>query len=484
MAVFKRKRKVKRADGRAVVKQSAKWYVKYRDAEGIVRCVPAFADREASKQFEAKLVREAALTEAGVVDRYKKHRARPLREHLEDFRQSLLAKANTRAHVELVLSRAGRITAGCRFVVWGDISASRVEGFLASLRGGDGGISAQTSNFYLQAIKQFCKWMVQDGRASESPVAHLKGLNVRTDRRHDRRPLEPDQVRHLLATTAAAPKRFGATGPQRAMLYRLAVETGLRANELRTLKVSAFDLDQCTVTVQAGYSKRRRQDILPLRPDTAMQLREILSGKLPNAGAFGVPDKTANMLKADLADAGIAYVDDAERYADFHALRHTTGSWLAANGVHPKVAQAIMRHSDINLTMGRYTHTLRGQEAQAVNSLPDLSVPEGEAQKATGTDAGMAGQAGGWTPKWTPELTPTAFSAGSRVSSNDTTQSHKSKGMRSHKDSGNRNLGSEKAGSSSPVTTEESLRPAGLEPATPGLGNRCSILLSYERQAK
>ena len=103
---------------------------------------------------------------------------------------------------------------------------------------------------------------------------------------------------------------------------------------------------------------------------------------------FKVPDKTANMLKADLADAGIAYVDDADHYADFHALRHTTGSWLAANGVHPKVAQTIMRHSDINLTMNKYTHTLRGQEAEAVKSLPSLSLPSTEAQKAlaTGTD--------------------------------------------------------------------------------------------------
>ena len=78
--------------------------------------------------------------------------------------------------------------------------------------------------------------MVQDNRASESPVAHLKGLNVKTDRRHDRRPLEVDEVRRLLEATRACRKRYGMTGPERAMVYRLAVETGLRANELRTLK--------------------------------------------------------------------------------------------------------------------------------------------------------------------------------------------------------------------------------------------------------
>jgi len=145
-------------------------------------------------------------------------------------------------------------------------------------------------------------------------------------------------------------------------------------------------LDKGTVTVQAGYSKRKREDILPLRPDTAAELRGFLSDKLPDARAFRVPDKPVKMLRADLTDAGIAYVDDAGRYADFHALRHTTGSWLAANGVHPKVAQAIMRHSDINLTMSRYTHIFRGQEAAAVAKLPDLTTPDRQSQKATGTD--------------------------------------------------------------------------------------------------
>jgi len=54
------------------------------------------------------------------------------------------------------------------------------------------------------------------------------------------------------------------------MLYRVAVETGLRQSELRSLTRVSFALDASppTVTVQAGCSKHRRQDVLPLRPDT------------------------------------------------------------------------------------------------------------------------------------------------------------------------------------------------------------------------
>ena len=45
--------------------------------------------------------------------------------------------------------------------------------------------------------------------------------------------------------------------------------------------------------------------------------------------------------------------------ADFHTLQRTTGSCLAASGVHPKIAQQIMRHSTINMTMNIYTYTRR-----------------------------------------------------------------------------------------------------------------------------
>ena len=45
-----------------------------------------------------------------------------------------------------------------------------------------------------------------------------------------------------------------------------------------------------------------------------------------------------------------------------------------------------MRHADINLTMSKYTHVLRGQEHEAVAKLPDLSSPDAQSQRATGTD--------------------------------------------------------------------------------------------------
>jgi hypothetical protein len=105
---------------------------------------------------------------------------------------------------------------------------------------------------------------------------------------------------------------------------------------------------------------------------------------MPSVKAFNMPSKhrVAKMVKADLADAGIDYVDDAGRYADFHSLRHTTGSLLAASSVHPKASQSIMRHADINLTMSRYTHIFRGQESEAVARLPNLSLPSKEKQQA------------------------------------------------------------------------------------------------------
>jgi integrase len=168
---------------------------------------------------------------------------------------------------------------------------------------------------------------------------------------------------------------LGMSGQARALLYRLAVETGLRASELASLTAASFDLcsPSPTVAVAAAHSKRRRQDVLPLRPDTAIALAEYIKTLPAGDKLFAVPTgRLARMMRVDLAVAGVPYIDATGKHADFHALRHTCGSLLAAAGVHPKVAQTILRHSDINMTLSRYSHVFAGQAAAAVAGLPDL----------------------------------------------------------------------------------------------------------------
>ncbi len=508
-SVFKRKRKVKLANGKTIVKQSQKWYARLTDADGIKRTIPLYTDKTASMHKALALKTEFEQAKEGIIDRFKEHRKRPLTEHLEDFDKSLLAKGGTAKNAKQVKSRVKRVFDKCKFAFWNDIQASRVQHTISGLRkyvktveieviNGKkvrksklkdiGEISAQTYNFYLKAVKQFCKWMMQDGRASESPVEHLQTINVRADRRHDRRSLELDEIRRLLEVTRAAPERFSMTGYQRAMLYRLAIETGLRRDELKSLKKSSFDFENCTVTVEAAYSKNRRQSILPLRKDTAAELQSFVADKLPNVQVFKVPEKTADMLKKDLAVAKIPYVDDAGRYADFHSLRHSTGSLLAASGAHPKVVQSIMRHSDINMTMSRYTHIFRGQESEAVAGLPDLTLPSKEKQKAvaTGTDNKPIGavqhSAKELTPKLTPFLTPTAFPTCNQSATvgNEQDTFQENDGNGNCLSSGE--LGNKKKSLSANVIDKKEIRLKGFEPLTFGSVDRRSIQLSYRRK--
>jgi integrase len=408
-------------DRQGRTKQSAKWYVEFRDHLETVRRMPAFTSKSASEEVGRNLVKlvdyhrgtggqtDPALSKwlSGLPAKTREHLvaigllsadrvavAKPLAEHLADFEAALLAKGNTAFHAELVASRARKVLAGCGFRSSAEIQASKVMEFLHDLRAGTAtkkGISAQTFNFYLQAVKQFCRWMVRDRRSAESPVAHLQGLNVKTDRRRDRRAFTVEELRRLFDATAAGPVRERLSGPERRLLYWLAVETGLRSAELRSLTRASFRLggDTRTVTVEAAYSKHRREDTLPLRPELAEALQEFLTDKLPATQAFRIPvdrKKAARMFRRDVEAAGLAYRDEDGLVADFHALRHTFISNLARGGVHPKVAQSLARHSTITLTMDRYSHTLVGEQAEALGVLPDLSRPAAQEAGATGTD--------------------------------------------------------------------------------------------------
>ena len=78
------------------------------------------------------------------------------------------------------------------------------------------------------------------------------------------------------------------------------------------------------------------------------------------------------MVKADLAAAGVPYKDAHDRYADFHALRHTFISNLARAGVHPRNAQALARHSTIDLTMNVYTHIAMEDLVSDIEAMPPV----------------------------------------------------------------------------------------------------------------
>ena len=225
-------------------------------------------------------------------------------------------------------------------------------------------------------------------------MSHLSGVNTKVDRRHDRRALSVDEIRKLLDVTLNGPDVLGIAGLDRCVLYRIATETALRAGEIRSLTRASFDLNgtEPTVTVTAAYAKGRRTDTLPLRIETADMLRGHLAAKAPNAPAFRMPHPNSliDMLRADLAAAGIEYwVDDL--VFDFHGFRHTTGTWLAAQNVHPKVIQRIMRHSTITLTMDRYSHAYRADEAAAIAKLPDIGPSGRERVRATGTEDARPG---------------------------------------------------------------------------------------------
>ena len=403
MRVFKRFYETKAGEKR----RFSKYYIEVKDHLGILRKYPGFSDKRLTAALGAQVELLAAfkragqppdaqlcqwlqgvsnelrmrLAKIGLIDVNRVSMGRPLTEHLDDYRQFI---GDVTKHARNTHSALVKLFSECGFLFWGDIQASRLYNHLVRLKTKDE-ISQRTFNFRLKAAKAFCGWMIMDRRASESPIAYLKPIKI-TKKKVNRRALEDNELIRLLDTTATGPERYGMSGFERYLLYRLAAESGLRANEIRNLSVGDFDFEHLTVTVKAGSSKRKRQDVQVLRSDTAVLLKEFFKNKTPWAKAFGgaykcLTGRTGEMVHQDMVDAGIAYIDEAGRVFDFHALRHQTGSMLARYGVHPADAKAHMRHSDINLTMRFYTHLRKGAEAETAAKLPDLSLHKVKEEK-------------------------------------------------------------------------------------------------------
>jgi len=402
------------------------YYVTYQIRPGKRRTVKGCKDKVATEALARKLETDAMLRREGVIDtktdRYAEADRKPLvvRDdednivggHLAEFYASLLAKGNTAKHTQMTRERAARIIALSNATRISDLAPSGVQAALGSLRD-DEGLAPQTCNYYLRAIKQFTRWLWRDGRTGEDALAHLSGFNTQLDRRHDRRALTDDELARLIDAAERGPTILSMTGPERAMLYRLAVGTGFRAGELRSLVPESFDLDADppTVTVQAAYSKHRRKDTQPIRRDLAAVFRSWLASQKRGKPVFRMPDKPVKLIRADLKTARetwlgeaplekvrkecertsfLKYRDAAGHFADFHALRHTYISRLVASGANIKVAQELARHSTPTLTLGRYAHVQLVDQTRALDALPSIqsSGTAPHPAQVTRTDAG------------------------------------------------------------------------------------------------
>ena len=198
---------------------------------------------------------------------------------------------------------------------------------------------------------------------------------VRVPEEEKRRALSVDEVAKLLRVTAAGPERYGLSGFDRAVLYRVGLETGFRRRELAHLTPKCFDLQKARVHLEAQYCKDRRDATQPITMALASSLAGYLSGRGAKGSVFHVTPRTAEMMQADASDAGLPLVDDKGRELVFHSLRHTLRTELARARVSDVVIDAIVRHKPQGIGRRRYTHLTDFELREAIERLPEYPWP-------------------------------------------------------------------------------------------------------------
>jgi integrase len=205
-------------------------------------------------------------------------------------------------------------------------------------------------------------------------------------KRHEIHTLTPEQAQQLLAAVSTHRLKI---------LFILALTTGMRLGEMLGLKWE--DIIDGTLQVRrtlyyinkVGFEeaepkteKSRRNIILPafvveeLKQHRIRQLAERLkageSWQEHNlmictvTGDYISPgDISAKLLRGILRKAGLPRIR-------FHDLRHSAATLLLSMGVHPKVVQELLGHSQISMTMDIYSHVLPSMQKEAMEKINTL----------------------------------------------------------------------------------------------------------------
>ena len=84
------------------------------------------------------------------------------------------------------------------------------------------------------------------------------------------------------------------------------------------------------------------------------------------SNSITLPFETLRQLFVDaLHDAGLPHMR-------LHDLRHSAATILLVKGVHPKVVQELLGHSNISMTMNVYSHVLPSMQQAVTDKMNDL----------------------------------------------------------------------------------------------------------------
>lgn len=394
--IFKRSRWVNANTGRRCSKTAANakrvtsrfYTIQIRLGGGKFYRVKGSTDRQASEQLAARLEREKARGEVGLGDRFKQHRARPLSQHFVDYLAELRTRDCDDKYVYNIGRRLTRLAKDCRWKFLTDINADSFTAWrqkpieFKSAMSKDRKIGPSTLNQYLQAIRGFCNWCVEMGRAPDNPLVSVKEIDVPQDQ--ERRKRRAATMEEMVGLLAIVPEKY-------ALAYRVWLTTGLRREELTDLQWGDTRLNAPLpfLKFRASATKSRRSDEPPLRQDIAQELRARRGDAEDDEKVFlHVPSMKRH--KSFLRAAGIEYKDAQGRQLDVHALRHTFCTHLSMAGVSAREAMELMRNSEMKLTMRTYTDPKLFNLAAAVEKLPGIDLPKQEQQRATGTDGRRA----------------------------------------------------------------------------------------------
>lgn len=301
---------------------------------------------------------------------------------LNEYVDHLIAVGNTIKQAKLVRGRIERIIAQAGFTEYAQLDSVKVAKAISELGDKEEFSTLATKNKYCEAARAWSRWMYRYGRWPDHRLELLPKFKGDTTTSRLRAILTDDQLTTLLTATRKGPSRRNLTGEQRFWLYLIAAQTGLRAQEMHSLSPKNFRLRSKSphIELHCTVSKRRKTDRVELRPDFAKCVAKWLQGKPHKRRLWGTSeawfDKAADMLRLDLAAAGLEYVvktPDGPAVVDFHAFRALRVTQAILSGANSRVVLATVRLSSEAL-LDRYAKLPSSEVTACTMAIPLPSV--------------------------------------------------------------------------------------------------------------